>query len=136
MPKRKNQSTVTKIRVSKLPPKKPRETTPQEEEAKALKAQQRAAKLKLARQAKAADDKANGILNKTNAYIWEQVQKRVIANGCSCGFQPGATWEELRPLGSGCTADQHFVCGALDTYRRYTEGDYYRRQALLEDQNV
>jgi len=36
--------------------------------------------------------------------VWEVVSKNITEQGCRCGLKRGMTWEDLRPLGAGCTS--------------------------------
>ena len=52
-----------------------------------------------------------------------------MADECNCPSwvtKQGATFEQLRLLGQGCTSP-HWVCGTLDKARRLALTDYYRR---------
>lgn len=77
------------------------------------------------RQQKAANTKAE----RAAARVWEDVEKKKAAFGCSCALRKGMSYEDLRPLRGGCTdtptrsfagksSGGRFVCPVLDLYRR------------------
>lgn len=53
----------------------------------------------------------------SQARIWIDVQRSQAANRCKCDLREGMAWEDLRPLGAGCT-DPWYCCDALALYRR------------------
>jgi hypothetical protein len=54
---------------------------------------------------------------KAKQNLWAKVREHKQATKCTCDLRPGMTWEDLRELGAGCTADRYFVCSTLDCYR-------------------
>lgn len=65
---------------------------------------------KAARRSEAAKKAAVTRRKKFNAEVWAKVEPRLIKRDCKCGLKPGMTWDDLRPLGAGCTdpLDYHF----------------------------